>query len=396
MPKVTLPELQTLAANGNAEAMYALSQYHFSRGEQQKTVELLESAHSLGHVQASFTLAQMYASEPGIQDFARALSLLQTENLNALPAAQELKACVIIRAEFSQPSFDQALQGIRRAAQLGSENAELTLAILAAAVNAKNTQRLSNCALNKNNELASALLTRLHVVQAQSDVFQNEHELSVEPPIELSQIFGINVSGVSTTTRLHSTPVTSLAHFMPAIFCEYIQIKWGGKTSPSQVIDPVTGEKRLDPIRRSSSYAIDPFEEDFLLTLIKSAMAHSAGSSYTHGEYLALLQYKPKEEYRYHCDFLVTTNNEPLPTVERSGQRRSTVLVYLNDNFTGGETDFPKWRTCIAPSCGSAVIFNNLDDNGKPNFDSVHCGKPVVSGEKWLLSLWLREKAFAH
>ena len=251
MPKVTLQELQTLAANGNAEAMYALSQYHFSRAEQRKAVELLESAHSLGHDQASFTLAQMYASEPGVRDFARALSLLQTESLNALPAALDLKACVRIRAEFSQPSFDQALQDIRRAAQLGSENAELTLAILATAVNAKNTQWLSNCAFNKNNELASALLTRRHVVQAQSDVTQNEHKLSIEPPMALSQIFGINVSSVSATKRDHSNPVTSLAHFMPAIFCEYIQIKWGGKTSPSQVIDPVTGEKRLDPIRRS-------------------------------------------------------------------------------------------------------------------------------------------------
>mgnify|MGYP006406170019 CR=1 FL=1 len=279
MPKVTLQELQTLAANGDAEAMYALSQYHFSQGNQQKAVALLESANSLGHTQATFTLAQIYASEPGLRDFARALSLLQTETLNTLPAALELKACVKIRNEFSHQAFDHALQDMRLAAQLGSENADLCLAILAAAVNVKNTQRLSNCAFNKNNAFAKALFTRLHVVQAQSDVIQNEHETSAEPPIELSQIFGIHVSSASATKRDHSNPITSLAQFLPVIFCEYIQIKWGGKTSPSFVIDPITGEKRLDPIRRSSSYAIDPFEEDFLLTLIKSAMAHSAGSS---------------------------------------------------------------------------------------------------------------------
>jgi hypothetical protein len=70
------------------------------------------------------------------------------------------------------------------------------------------------------------------------------------------------------------------------------------------------------------------------------------------------------------------------------------VLVYLNDDYEGGETEFPRLGLRYKGKTGDALVFWNVSQTGELERDSVHAGLPVTSGQKWLLSKWVRQKAY--
>lgn len=74
------------------------------------------------------------------------------------------------------------------------------------------------------------------------------------------------------------------------------------------------------------------------------------------------------------------------------GPRLLTVLFYLNDNFEGGETVFPRINKSVKPEKGKAVIFRNVDENGVIITQALHGGEPIKSGEKWIANKWIRIK----
>jgi prolyl 4-hydroxylase len=65
-------------------------------------------------------------------------------------------------------------------------------------------------------------------------------------------------------------------------------------------------------------------------------------------------------------------------------------LVYLNEGFEGGETGFPALKTRYKGRKGDALFFWNVGPDGSPDKRTLHAGLPPVSGEKWLLSQWIR------
>jgi len=81
------------------------------------------------------------------------------------------------------------------------------------------------------------------------------------------------------------------------------------------------------------------------------------------------------------------------------GNRAWTALVYLNDQFSGGETAFPELDLEITPKTGRLLLFSNLHTEprsgpvGTLHELSLHAGLPVLDGEKFAFNLWFRERA---
>ena len=110
------------------------------------------------------------------------------------------------------------------------------------------------------------------------------------------------------------------------------------------------------------------------------------------GEGLQILQYRPGAEYKPHYDYF--DPNEPgTPTIlKRGGQRVATVVMYLSEPAKGGGTTFPDVGLEVAPKRGNAVFFSY--DRPHPSTHTLHGGAPVIEGEKWIATKWLRERRF--
>ncbi|PNH12528.1 putative prolyl 4-hydroxylase [Tetrabaena socialis] len=76
------------------------------------------------------------------------------------------------------------------------------------------------------------------------------------------------------------------------------------------------------------------------------------------------------------------------------GPRHMTIIIYLNDEYTGGETAFPNLNLSIRPEVGKAGIFWSTDkDNGVVQ-QSFHGGNPVRGGEKWICNKWVHPQPY--
>ncbi len=72
------------------------------------------------------------------------------------------------------------------------------------------------------------------------------------------------------------------------------------------------------------------------------------------------------------------------------GPRLLTFLIYLNDDYTGGETEFPLINKKVIPKKGKAVLFYNIGNDGRIIKQSLHTGKTVFGGNKWIANKWVR------
>jgi hypothetical protein len=110
-------------------------------------------------------------------------------------------------------------------------------------------------------------------------------------------------------------------------------------------------------------------------------------------EPVQVMHYSVGEEFRPHFDFLTEDNEGWAAQMRRFGQRIATFLVFLNEDFEGGETEFPRAGISHRGGKGDALFWANVDPSGGPDRLTFHAGKPPTKGEKWILSQWIRDRS---
>jgi prolyl 4-hydroxylase len=110
------------------------------------------------------------------------------------------------------------------------------------------------------------------------------------------------------------------------------------------------------------------------------------------GEGVQVLQYRPGAEYKPHYDYFDPAAPGTATILTRGGQRVGTVVMYLNEPEKGGGTTFPDAGLEVYPKRGNALFFSY--DKPHPSTKTLHGGAPVVAGEKWIATKWLREREF--
>lgn len=106
-------------------------------------------------------------------------------------------------------------------------------------------------------------------------------------------------------------------------------------------------------------------------------------------EMLQVAHYEPNGKFNEHYDACVYNDKEYCDKMNNyAGQRRSTLLMYLNDDFKGGETEFVDIGVQIKPEKGKAIFFWNVDENETLYVKSKHRANPVIEGEKWICTKW--------
>lgn len=143
----------------------------------------------------------------------------------------------------------------------------------------------------------------------------------------------------------------------------------------------------INELRTSSSMFFQENENEFI-TRLEKRLSQIMNIPIGHGEGLQVLRYQRGQEYKTHVDYFSSTS----PYV--SNPRISTLVLYLSDVEQGGETYFPKLNFLVHPQKGMAVYFEYFYNNPTLNEYTLHGGAPVVQGEKWAATLWMRRQQF--
>jgi prolyl 4-hydroxylase len=175
-------------------------------------------------------------------------------------------------------------------------------------------------------------------------------------------------------------------NFMTEAECDYLKAAAEPSLQPSVVVDPASRQLVPHPIRKSEGAVFGVYAEDLVVNALNRRMAALSGTRPEQGEPLQLLRYRPGGEYKAHLDALPAEPN----------QRVLTVLVYLSDDYEGGETSFPKSGLSFRGRAGDALLFRNAGPDGRPDPLSLHAGMPVTKGAKYLASRWIRAERFTY
>jgi len=171
--------------------------------------------------------------------------------------------------------------------------------------------------------------------------------------------------------------------------CQYII----DKATPMFSRSTVVGIEGADASRTSQTAWIsktDPVAQK----VFEKTLEHT-GKTLAECEDLQVVKYEPGTYYREHHDSCCDGSQGCLDFEKEGGQRVATLLVYLNDNFTDGETHFPNLDLKLKADPGSAILFRPLgSDEAKCHPKALHAGLPISSGVKYVCNAWVRENKF--
>ena len=222
------------------------------------------------------------------------------------------------------------------------------------------------------------------------------------PPPPANAVPEPDLSGEPAMLMAHDREVKILAHMKnPRIVvfggllssdeCGQVMASARERLKRSETIDVKTGGSEINNVRTSDGMFFERKETE-LIDTIEKRIAALVNWPIENGEGMQILRYGPGAQYEPHYDYFDPTQPGTPTIVKRGGQRVGTLIMYLQTPLRGGGTTFPDVPFECAPQAGNAVFFSY--DRPDAATRTLHGGAPVLEGEKWIATKWLREGVF--
>lgn len=173
--------------------------------------------------------------------------------------------------------------------------------------------------------------------------------------------------------------------------CEGLIVAARERLARSLTVETQTGGEVLNVDRTSDGMFFER-GENAIVARLEARIAALLRWPVEFGEGLQVLRYRPGAQYRPHYDYFDPVEPGTPSILRRGGQRVATLVMYLQSPAQGGATTFPDVGLEVAPVRGTGVFFSY--DRPDPATRSLHGGAPVLAGEKWVATKWLREREF--
>ena len=163
--------------------------------------------------------------------------------------------------------------------------------------------------------------------------------------------------------------------------CEFLRLL--AEPTYERSIVAIGGQNVPDPMRTSDGSTIHWLIEDPATHAINRRLAALTRTTVQQGEPLQILRYRPGQQYYPHVDWL-----------DEENRRVTTALIYLNDDYAGGETAFVKTGLTVKGRKGDVLVFHSFGRDNQFDTMSEHAGLAVRTGTKYLASRWIRERRY--
>ncbi len=347
-------ELEEKAKKGDAQAQIELA--HIAEEEERGdlAVQWLRRAVEGGNVRAKALLAKRFLTRtPYVSDEGRALlfSAAEEGDAEAAHVAAVLHAC----GSGVERDWSIAFDYLTRAAELGFPLARKELCLLATG------------ALEDDPES-----------EPQPDIWKKLRD-TIDLPAWIS---------VPRTRVVSRDPrIMVVENAASPLICDWLIERAKPHLTAATVFGAANGELHQSDERDNTVVAFDAFKMDIILAILQVRISVLTGFS-TGMEPINIFHYAVGQRYLPHFDFITATGSDAY-RLTRGAQRAVTFLLYLNDDYEGGETHFPNISWQYKGRKGDAMFFWNVDAYGQPDRKTLHTGSAPTKGEKWILSQWI-------
>lgn len=263
--------------------------------------------------------------------------------------------------------------------------------------------------------LTEALATKIHDLQAHKHSLQKFHYRSAErmrnytcadEKLKSSKPIGTmkhtDDDGVSYTSNIlfeaPSAKIWYIENFVSDDECD-ILMKHGAPRLKRATVAAEDGTSIVSENRKAQQ-ALYRFKEDMdsdplgplYLRIIGLTNAHTGYDlSHEGQEQFTIIQYNPTDQYMAHCDGACDGEKYI------SAGRVATSVLYCKVPIRGGAITFSRADIYFKPSNGTAVFFayKGADDHMDDGF-TEHSSCPVIEGEKWATTAWMRQGVTAE
>jgi hypothetical protein len=334
----------------DAHALYQTALNLYGQGRHGEAAPLLGRAAEAGHVGAMSLLGgQLLSGRGAAPDPVTGVRLIMAAAERGGAYACAL-AAVLLASGIGGADWPRALDHLQRAAELGYPPAQDQLRLLAGA----------------GGENWAGLRRAV-----------NLQAWRTAPKAEV----------LSAAPRIHA-----FAKLLPPAVCDWLIARARERLGPAQVYDPSTGGPLRSDARRNSAADFALVDTDMVQLMVRERVGAATGLTVDGMQGPQILHYAVGETFAPHHDFLDPDLEGPARELALRGQRTATCLVYLNEDLEGGETDFPELGLRYRRGRGDALVFFNVDEEGRPDRRTLHAGLPPTAGEKWALSQWCHDR----
>ena len=340
-------------------SFYARAQAAQDAGRFEEAVQLLWQGTRLGDVACMSLLGAQLMSGRGVQpDPPMGAQLIIDAAKRGGAYACSVAASILASGFYGAraPEWTGALDYLQRSAELGYEPAQAQLRVLAR--------------LGEKAPVGPSAWRRLR------------------------QSIDLNAWRAPPPARALSTDpeISAVEGFLDPDVCDWIIGRARERMTRANVVQAGARTPVKNQIRTNSSAEFGMIHADLVVLLIRDRLSAACGLPVNAMEVPQVFRYDVGQEFRLHEDYLLPDGAYKANDLASHGQRAKTLLIYLNDGFEGGETDFPQLSLRFKGRKGEALMFTNVLADGSPDRRMRHAGLPPSAGEKWLFSQWVRDR----
>jgi hypothetical protein len=354
---MTLTPLEDKAAAGDVHAQIALAERLDAEGRHEDALNWLAKAAQTGDAEALTRVGKRLITGENAPAMPAQGGGLLTDAVKAGGGEAAAILSVLAAVGLYRPqSWPEALDLLQRAAELGWAPAQAQLRILA-----------SEAGRSAGEDWAG--LRRTIDLDAWLHPAQPTRTLSETPRLQVFE------------------------RFMPPQVCDWVTAQARDRLVRAEIYGASQSRSLKDPSRTNTTANFTLVETNLINLLIQAKIGASVGASQAKMEAFNVLHYDVGEQFVDHFDFLDPAVPAYAAEIAQVGQRAATFLLYLNDDYEGGETAFPKLGLSYRGDTGDGFFFTNVhEDTGMPDVRSAHAGRTPTAGQKWVLTQFIRSR----